>query len=75
MTRKGKKLEPKLHLDLDFAEALERFARVKPEEVAESVERAKQKKPPEDGAPRRPARSKERGGSSSSGRHRKPSDD
>lgn len=46
MTGKGGKQEPPLHLDLDFREALERFARVKPEEVAESIERAKKKKPP-----------------------------
>ena len=46
MTRKGDKQEPPLHLDMDFGEALERFARTKPSEVAESIERSKQKKPP-----------------------------
>jgi len=46
MTRKGDKQEPPLHLDIDFGEALERFARTKPSEVAESVERSKRKKPP-----------------------------
>lgn len=51
MTRKGKKLEPKLHLDMDFGEALERFIQTDPKEVAERIDRAKQKKPPEDGAP------------------------
>jgi hypothetical protein len=46
MSEKGKKLEPALHLDMDFGEALERFARTKPQEVADSIERSKQKKPP-----------------------------
>jgi hypothetical protein len=51
MTRKGEKQEPPLHLDMDFGEALERFARTNPSEVAESVERSKQKKPPGKKAP------------------------
>lgn len=46
MTSDKRKTEPPLYLDMDFGEALTRFARVKPEEVKESVERAKQKKPP-----------------------------
>jgi len=46
MTRKGDKQEPPLHLDLEFGEALERLARTKPSEVAESIERSKQRKPP-----------------------------
>lgn len=46
MTRKGKKLEPKLYLDLDFDEALERFAQTDPKEVDTSIKRAKKKKPP-----------------------------
>lgn len=46
MTGKGGKQEPPLHLDIDFGEALERFARTKPAEVAESIERSKTKKPP-----------------------------
>ena len=46
MSEKGKKLEPPLHLDMDFGEALARFARTKPAEVAESIERSKQKRPP-----------------------------
>lgn len=41
-----KKPEPPFGLGMDFAEALERFTRTKPREVAESIERAKQKKPP-----------------------------
>lgn len=55
MTDKDRKTEPPFSLDLDFGEALERFIGTKPSEVAESVERAKQKKPPED-HPGRPAR-------------------
>lgn len=70
MTEERKKQEPKLALDMDFGEALERFARTKPNEVAASIERAKQKKPPEDGAPRRPARGK-RDGAASPGRKRR----
>jgi hypothetical protein len=54
--RKGDKLEPKLALDMYFAEALARFTQTKPEEVAESIERSKAKKPPGNGPPRRPAR-------------------
>jgi hypothetical protein len=65
--RKGDKLEPKLTLDMDFAEALARFTQTKPEEVAESIERSKKKKPPGNGPPRRPARSKRGGGQPSSG--------
>lgn len=44
MTRKGKKLEPKLYLDMDFSEALERFGTTNPNEVKELIERAKRKK-------------------------------
>lgn len=51
MTSKGGKQEPPLHIDLDFGEALERFARTKPSEVAESIERSKQTKPPGDKPP------------------------
>ncbi len=57
-----------LKLDMDFGEALERFARVKPKEVAESVERAKAKRPPEDDVPRRPEREKRQVASPRSGR-------
>ena len=35
------KTEPAFKLDMDFGEALERFVRVKPKEVAESVERSR----------------------------------
>lgn len=55
-----RKTEPPLNLDMDFGEALERFARVRPKEVAESVERSKTKKPPGDESPKRPDRTKRR---------------
>jgi hypothetical protein len=74
MTRKGSKQEPPLHLDMDFGEALERFARTRPSEVAESVERSKQKAPENDETPRREKRSTERE-TSPSGRTRKRSGD
>ena len=45
MNEKGKKLEPKLKLDMPFAEALERFIQTKPKEVEKSIEKAKQSKP------------------------------
>lgn len=73
MTGESKKLEPKFWLEMDFGEALGRFVRTDPKEVAESVERSKQKRPPEDAAPRRPARGK-RGEAASSDRNRKPDD-
>lgn len=60
MSDEKRKVEPPLFLDLDFDEALARFARVKPEEVQESVDRAKQKKPPGDkAARRRPSKGKD----------------
>jgi hypothetical protein len=46
-----RKLEPPLRLDMDFGEALERFARADPKDVGESVERSKQRKPPENRSP------------------------
>lgn len=51
---KGTKLEPPLKLDMGFAEALGRFVAAKPEEVDESIERSKAKKPSRDDSPRRP---------------------
>lgn len=48
----ARKNEPPLSLGMDLFEALERFAGTSPAEVQESVERSKQKKPPED-VPRR----------------------
>lgn len=47
----GKKRERPLYLDMDFGEALERFAQTDPKEVAESIQRAKKKKPPGAKAP------------------------
>ena len=47
----GKKYEPPLHLDMDFAEALKRFGKTEKEEVDKSIERAKKKKPPGPKAP------------------------
>lgn len=44
MNPRGKKLEPKLGLNMPFAEALERFVQTKPKEVERSVEKAKQRK-------------------------------
>ncbi|SON56732.1 hypothetical protein HDIA_3191 [Hartmannibacter diazotrophicus] len=68
-----RKTEPPFGLDMDFGEALERFARTDPKEVAESIERSKQKKPPQDETLRRPKTSRSREDkSSSSGRQRKP---
>jgi hypothetical protein len=73
MSEKGKKLEPPMHLDMDFGEALSRFVATKPEEVAASIEKAKTKRPPEEGTSRRPARSTR--GEPGSGRNRKPNHD
>ncbi|MFY9294270.1 MAG: hypothetical protein WAP03_26840 [Methylorubrum rhodinum] len=73
MTDKDRKTEPPFGLDMDFGEALERFIATRPQEVVDSVERAKQKRPPEDDAPRRPARRQR--DESSSGRNRKPNED
>lgn len=69
-----RKTEPPLKLDMDFAEALERFVQTKPREVADSIERSKQKKPPQDDVPRQPEVSRSRPtGSPPPGRKRKPS--
>ncbi len=65
-----RKTEPPLKLDMDFGEALERFARVTPKDVAESVERSKTKRPPEE-IPRGLERAERRVASPS--RQRKPS--
>ncbi len=42
-----------MFLEMDFEDALSRFTKVKPGEVKQSVDRAKQKKPPEDKPTRR----------------------
>jgi hypothetical protein len=47
MTNKGKKLEPPLKLDISFGETLARALQTLPQEVEESIDRAKTKKPPE----------------------------
>jgi len=46
-----RKNEPLFGLDMDFGEALERFVRADPKEVAQSVKRSKQERPPENAAP------------------------
>jgi hypothetical protein len=46
MNPRGKKLEPKLKLDMPFGEALARFVQTKPKEVERSIENAKQRKAP-----------------------------
>lgn len=69
----GKKTEPPFGLAMDFGEALSRFVATKPKEVVDSIERSKAKKPPQDAAPRRPARLEREG--PPSGRNRRPSGD
>lgn len=60
MTDEKRKTEPPLKLDMPFSEALSRFVATKPKEVADSIERSKAKKPPQDGPPRRPASDKQK---------------
>ncbi len=43
---KRRKQQPKLHLDMPFGEAMERFAGVGVDHVLANVKRAKQKNPP-----------------------------
>ncbi len=45
MNPRGKKLEPKLGLDMPFGELLHRLVQTKPKEIERSIEKAKQKKP------------------------------
>jgi hypothetical protein len=45
MNPRGKKLEPKLGLDMPFGELVERLMQTDPKEVESSVEKAKQKNP------------------------------
>jgi hypothetical protein len=52
-----RKLERPLKLDLSFDDALSRFVVTKPEQVDESIERSKTKKPPQNEPLRRPERS------------------
>jgi hypothetical protein len=56
MNRCGKKLEPKLGLEMPFGELVERLLQTDPKEVERSVEKAKQAKPPD--RPRRKRKSK-----------------
>lgn len=58
MKRKGKKLAPRLALDMSFEEALSRFVATKPKEVEASIKRAKKKQPPQEAILRRPSRKK-----------------
>ncbi len=44
MSAKDKSQEPKLGLDMDFDEALDRFIQTKPGEVEASIVRSKQKR-------------------------------
>jgi hypothetical protein len=60
MNAKGKKLEPKLGLDMPFGEALGRLIQTKPKEVEASILKAKKKKPPDVSDTRRPERKKKR---------------
>lgn len=71
MTDDKRKTEPPLKLDMDFLEALSRFAATDPKEVADSIERSKTKKPPGSGSPRRPARQRQDRGSAGRNRQTK----
>lgn len=53
-----KKTEPPLKLDISFSELLTRALQTDPKEVAESIDRSKTKKPPQDATPRRLPRSR-----------------
>lgn len=69
-----RKTEPPFGLNMNFGEALRRFAKTDPKEIVESIERSKQKRPPGNEPPRRSGRTKDVS-SSSEGRRRKPEDD
>jgi hypothetical protein len=45
MNPSGKKLEPKLGLDMPFAELAERLLQTDPKEVEKSIDKAKQENP------------------------------
>jgi hypothetical protein len=47
----GKKYEPPLFLDMGFDEALKRFGQASKQEVQESIDRSKRKRPSEPQAP------------------------
>jgi hypothetical protein len=41
-----KRYDDKLHIDMSFGEAVERFAGTKPSEMHSNIEKAKKRKPP-----------------------------
>jgi hypothetical protein len=53
MNPRGKKLEPKLGLNMPFAELVGRLAQTDPKEVERSIEKGKQAKPPRGEPPRK----------------------
>ncbi len=57
MNERGKKLEPKLGLEMPFSELVQRLLQTDPKEVEASIEKAKQAKPSD-----KPKKSKTRGG-------------
>ena len=46
MNPRGKKLEPKLGLDMSFGELVQRLVQTHPKEIERSMTKAKRKKPP-----------------------------
>jgi hypothetical protein len=54
MNQRGKKLQPKLSLDMPFDEALARFAAVSPTELTEAIRRSKESEAPSNDPPPRP---------------------
>jgi hypothetical protein len=47
MNPRGKKLEPKLGIDMPFGEIVERLVQTNPKEIERSIEKGKEKKPPD----------------------------
>ena len=74
MSDDKRKTEPPFGLAIGFGEALRRLAKTDPKEVAESIERSKQKRPPGNEPPRRSGR-KHDVSSSPAGGQRKPEGD
>lgn len=58
MNERGKKLEPKLGINMPFSELMQRILQTDPKEVEASVERAKQKETFSPLNPKRKARDK-----------------
>ncbi len=50
-----KKYEDKLHIDMDFEEALDRFARVDPQEAQANIDKQKKRRPAGTAAKQNPA--------------------